>query len=82
MSQTNPLNESAIKTAPNLPLDRPRKSGFVLKPMDRAAALRTLDSLLEDSDEQEQRETFAELTRAVDDSRRLRGERLLFEDYE
>jgi hypothetical protein len=64
-----------------LPIDRPRKSGFVLKPIDRAAAIKLLESFLEE-DEEEQRETFALLKQAIDDGRRARGERLLFEEYE
>lgn len=64
-----------------LPIDRPRKSGFVLKSIDREVAMILLDSFLEE-DEEEQRETFALLKQAIDDGRRARGERLLFEEYE
>ena len=35
--------------ADDLPLDRPRQSGFVLKPIDKEAALAMLDSFLTDS---------------------------------
>jgi hypothetical protein len=64
-----------------LRIDRPRKSGFVLHPIDQEAARTLLDSFLEE-DEEEQRETFALLKQAIDDGRRVRGERLLFEEYE
>ena len=76
--------ENSGQAAADLPLDRPRKSGFVLKPMNREAAMRMLDSLIEGDEEDaaEQRETFSLLKQAIDEGRRLRGERLLFEDYE
>ena len=63
----------------DLPLDRPRKSGFVLKPIDVAAATAALKSLYAD-DEAEQRETFAYLRTALNETRAANGERLLFSD--
>ncbi len=80
MNETLELIETE-QVREKLPIDRPRKSGFVLKPMDREAAMALLDSFL-DEDEEEQRETFALLKQAIDDGRRARGERLLFEEYE
>lgn len=63
----------------DLPIDRPRKSGFVLKPIDVAAATAALKSLYAD-DETEQRETFEYLRNALNETRAARGERLLFPD--
>ncbi|MGH9847093.1 MAG: hypothetical protein ACREEM_51010 [Blastocatellia bacterium] len=84
MNETLKLEEEQFETeqkAEELPIDRPRKSGFVLKPINREAAISLLESFLEEDDE-EQRETFSLLTQAIDDGRRARGERLLFEEYE
>ena len=75
---TKPRNDTPKE---DLPLDRPRKSGFVIKPIDVEKAKAVLDSLYDD-DEEEQRETFLVLKQAIDEGRRARGERLLFEDYE
>jgi len=80
MNETFELIETE-QVREELPIDRPRKSGFVLKPIDREAAITLLDSFLEE-DEEEQRETFVLLKQAIDDGRRARGERLLFEEYE
>lgn len=63
----------------DLPIDRPRKSGFVLKPIDVAAATAALRSLYAD-DETEQRETFEYLRNALNETRAAHGERLLFPD--
>jgi len=60
-----------------LPIDRPRASGFALQKIDVPAALAVLDSFLE-GDEAEQRETFEHLKRALDETRAAQGERLLF----
>jgi len=64
-----------------LPIDRPRKSGFIFKPIDHEAAIKLLQSFY-DEDPAEQRETFELLRRALDEGRAARGERLLYEDYE
>jgi hypothetical protein len=63
----------------DLPIDRPRPSGFVLKPIDVAAATVALKSLYAD-DEIEQRETFVYLSNALNETRAANGERLLFPD--
>ncbi|MCI0391191.1 MAG: hypothetical protein MOB07_20820 [Acidobacteria bacterium] len=63
----------------DLPIDRPRKSGFSLKPVDVAAATTALKSLYAD-DETEQRETFDYLRNALNETRAANGERLLFPD--
>lgn len=69
--------ESALVLVKDLPLERPRKSGFVLKPVDVAAATAALQSLYFD-DETEQRETFAYLRDALNETRAANNERLLF----
>jgi hypothetical protein len=63
----------------DLPIDRPRKSGFSLKPIDVAAATAALKSLYAD-DETEQRETFDYLRNALNETRAANSERLLFPD--
>ncbi len=65
--------------AKDLPLDRPRQSGFVLKPVDVAAATAALKSLYAD-DENEQRETFEYLKDALNETRAANGERIIFPD--
>lgn len=62
----------------DLPLDRPRQSGFVLKPIDKDVALRMLDSFLTDSDPAEDRETLAILENAINEYRAATGARLVF----
>lgn len=79
MNSTAPVLEKAQNNAEDLPIDRPRKSGFVLKPIDVDGAIAMLNSFYEDGDEEEQRETFEELRQALNEGRRKRGERLLFE---
>jgi hypothetical protein len=63
--------------ADDLPLDRPRQSGFILKPIDKDAALRMLDSFLTDSDPEEDRETLEFLAQAIDEHRAAVGARLM-----
>lgn len=63
----------------DLPIDRPRKSGFSLNPVDVATATAALKSLYAD-DETEQRETFEYLRNALNETRAANGERLLFPD--
>lgn len=53
----------------DLPLDRPRQSGFTLKPIDKDAALQMLDSFQADSDPEEDRETLAVLEKAINEHR-------------
>lgn len=78
MSQTNPLNEPAVKPAQNLPMDRPRKSGFVLKPIDVEAAIQTLHQMTDEADPRECQETLDYLMKALNETRREGGERILF----
>ncbi len=66
--------------ADDLPLERPRQSGFVLKPIDKSAALQMLDSFLVDSNPEEDRETLEFLTRVIDEHRAAVGARLMFPD--
>lgn len=71
--------EPVKRPVEDLPLDRPRKSGFVLKPIGVAAAAVALKSLYAD-DETEQRETFAYLRDALNETRAANGEQLIFPD--
>ena len=76
MNQPNTLpgDDSVHRVPDELPIDRPRPSGFVLQKIDVPAALAVLDRFLEE-DEAEQRETFAYLKRALDENRVADGER-------
>lgn len=78
MSQINLLNEPEVRTPPNLPLDRPRKSGFVLKPIDVDAAIQALRQMTDEADPQECQETLDYLMKALNETRREGGERILF----
>lgn len=66
MNQPNSLPDDpfAHRAPDELPIDRPRSSGFVLQKIDVPAALEVLDSFLEE-DDGEQRETFEYLKRAL-----------------
>jgi hypothetical protein len=67
----------ANSQADQLPIDRERSSGFVLKPVDVPAALAALDSFLEEEqDEAEQRETFQHLKQPPNETHAAQGERL------
>lgn len=79
MNQPNTLSDDTLahRAPEELPIDRPRSSGFVLQKIDVPAALAVLDSFLEE-DEAEQRETFEYLKHALDETRAAQGERLLF----
>lgn len=68
----------ADQPADDLSLDRPRDSGFILKPIDKEAALQMLDSFLTDSDPEEDRETLEFLTQAINEHRAAVGARLMF----
>jgi len=59
-----------------LPIGRPRISGFALRRTDVPTAVAVLDSFLEE-DEDEQRETFEYLKHALDETRAAQGERCL-----
>lgn len=65
------------RASDDLPIDRPRRSGFVLQKIDVPAALSVLDSFLE-GDEAEQQETFEYLKQALDETRAAQSERPLF----
>lgn len=76
-------NSKLKGTAPDeavsdLPLDRPRQSGFMLKPIDKDAALQMLDSFLTDSDPEEDRETLEMLEKAINEHRAAVGARPMF----
>lgn len=71
--------EPAAGNAADLPIDRPRASGFVLQPINVTAAVAALQSLYAD-DETEQRETFAYLQNALNETRAANGEQLIFPD--
>lgn len=68
-----------LVAAEDLPLNRPRKSGFILQPINVAAATSALQSLYTD-DATEQRETFEYLRNALNETRAANGERILFPD--
>jgi hypothetical protein len=77
-NQTALLDRSEHDVAPEaLPINRARRSGFVLQEIDAPAALAVLDSFLEE-DEFEQRETFAYLKHALDEARVAQNARPLF----
>ena len=69
-------NEREIAAA--LPVERPRASGFVIKPIDIAAAQATLDEFLRESDPEEDRATMGILIKAIDEHRAAVGARLMF----
>ena len=79
MNQPNTLSDDdfAHRAPDELPIDRPRSSGFVLEKIDVPSALAVLDSFL-DQDEAEQRETFQYLKHALDETCMAHGERPLF----
>lgn len=79
MKQPNTLSDDdfAQRAAEELPIDRPRCSGFVLQRIDVPAAVAVLDRFLEE-DEAEQRESFEYLKGALDETRAAQGERPLF----
>jgi hypothetical protein len=68
---------STESVAVELPIDRPRSSGFVLHEIDVPAALAVLDSFLEE-DEVEQRDTLEYLKQALNETRAAQSERTLF----
>ena len=73
----NPLNKQKIEPQP-LPLDRPRRSGFVLKPIDTGAARVALRRMAEEADTLECEQTLEELMQSLNETRAEAGERLLF----
>ena len=73
----NSLNKQRVE-APHLLLDRPRQSGFVLKPIDAGAARLALRQMAEKADAEECQQTQEELMQALNATRTEAGERLLF----
>lgn len=73
----NSLNKQKIEPPP-LPLDRSRKSGFVLKPIDADAARTALRQMAEEADATECQQTLEELMQSLNETRAEAGERLLF----
>jgi hypothetical protein len=71
------LNKKSIET-PSLQLERPRLSGFVLKPIDTDAARLALRQMADEADAAECQQTLEELMQALDETRAEAGERLLF----
>ncbi len=66
--------------AEDLPIDRPRKSGLVIRPGNREGAIELLDRLLTEGDPEEERETLEFLKQAINEHRAAVGVRLMFPD--
>ena len=73
----NSLNKHRVE-AQHLPLDRPRQSGFVLKPIDAGAARNELRQMAAAADSEECQQTLEELLQSLNETRAEAGERLLF----
>jgi hypothetical protein len=73
----NSLNKQRAETLP-LPLDRPRQSGFILKPIEAGAARLALRQMAEKADAEECQQTLEELMQALNETRAEAGERLFF----
>lgn len=73
----NSLNEQRVEALP-LPIERPRRSGFVLKPIDANAARVALRQMAEEADAEECQQTLEELMQALNETRAEAGERILF----
>ncbi len=72
-------SQEAVELPPmDLPLDRPRKSGFVLPPFDAEAAIKALEQMAEEADPVECLETLEYLMKALNETRAEGGERILF----
>lgn len=72
-------NQEVAELLPaDLPLDRPRKSGFVLPPFDARAAIKALQQMAEEADPVECQETLEYLMQALNETRAEGGERILF----
>lgn len=79
MNETLQLVEPETAIASEaLPVERLRQSGFIIKPIDKAATLAMLDNILQNSDSAEDRETMEYLTKAIDEQRAAVGARLVF----
>jgi len=66
------------QAATDLPLDRLRKSGFVLKPIDKDAARQAMSQMAEEADPAECQETLDYLMKALNETRAEGDERVLF----
>ena len=74
-----PLKVLELETKPvELPFDRLRQSGVVVRMGDPQAAMALLDQLLVETDPAEDRETFAFLKQAINQHRATVGARLMF----
>jgi hypothetical protein len=80
MNSTAPVLEKTQPTTEELPIDRPRKSGVIVRRGDREAAMALLDSLLVEGDQIEERETLEFLKKAINEHRASVGARLMFPD--
>ena len=73
----NSLNERRVGADP-LPLERPRQSGFVLKPVAPETARQALRQMAAEADGAECQQTLEDLLQALNETRAEAGERLLF----
>lgn len=81
MNSTAPVLEKVVEdNAEDLPIDRPRKSGVIVRRGDREAAMELLDSLLVGGDPVEEQETLEFLKKAINEHRASVGARLMFPD--
>ncbi|MDQ3011979.1 MAG: hypothetical protein M3X11_14885 [Acidobacteriota bacterium] len=80
MSSSIQVAEEIEPKAEDLPIDRPRKSGVVIRPGNREGAMALLDAMLAEGDPEEERETLEFLKQAINEHRAAVGARLPFED--
>ncbi len=80
MNSAAPVIEPAEYNSEDLPIDRPRKSGLVIRPGNREGAINLLDQLLSEGDPEEERETLEFLKQAINEHRAVVGARLMFSD--
>lgn len=80
MNSTAPVSEHIVPNSEDLPIDRPRKSGLVIRPGNREGAINLLDQLLSEGDPEEERETLELLKQALNEHRAAVGARLMFPD--
>ncbi|MGH9802241.1 MAG: hypothetical protein ACRD82_17905 [Blastocatellia bacterium] len=80
MNSAAPVIEAVETNAEDLPIDRPRKSGLVIRPGNREGAMELLDKLLSEGDPEEERETLEFLKQAINEHRAAVGARLMFPD--
>jgi len=80
MNKPVPIAEETSFQNENLPIDRQRKSGLVVKPGNRDGAIALLDALLAEGDPEEERETLEFLKKAINEHRAAVGARVMFPD--